>query len=371
MSPHQLLFLASSFVAATLASLSCTGGEEAQPGSMAQRVHDQAIVVDAHAHPRPGNPDSLNLGEQAGTYELDFLTMGEGGLDAVFFSAPILGGRTGGPTGPDRLMEDLESIVEEVRRHGDLAEVALSSGDIRRSHSLGKRAVLLAIEAADPFEGDVDVLEGYFDAGVRMVTLPPEVLLGSEAGHVDSLSRPLSTLGLGVVHQMNRLGMVIDISHLYDRQQMDVIRASVQPVVASHSCARALNDIPRELPDSVIRALSEKGGVVGVTFYPGHISSDFESRTVTVEDLVDHIDHIVRVAGVNHVGFGSDFLGSDVHTVGLESAAGLPNLTTALLERGYSPGDIEKILGGNLLRVLEGVEEGRGTAPDQTSLPES
>ncbi len=353
-------FRAAFLFLATVSSLSCSGPSDSRLWALANRIHERAVVIDAHAHPKPGSAETLNLGEKTGTFELDFITMKEGGLDGVFFTAPLLGGQDEEPKDPGQILEDINSIVREVQRLGDLAEIARSTEDIRRIHGLGKRAVLLGIEGGGPFGEDLGTLERYFDAGVRMVTFPllPSVTPGPERS--DSPDQPLSDFGRRVIEEMNRLGMIIDISHASDRHQVEIIRTSVKPVVASHSCTRALNDIPREMPDSIIKVLAAKGGVISVTFSPRHISADYPERTVTEEDLVDHVDHIVRIAGVDHVGFGSDFLGGDAHTVGLESAAGLPNLTFALLKRGYSRREIEKILGGNLLRVFEAVEEGEG-----------
>lgn len=347
-----MIFRAGSALVIILPFLSCSGSSNVTPVERATRIHEQAVVVDAHAHPKPGAAESLSLGEKRGAFELDFITMKEGGLDAVFFSVPLLRSQSGLQPGVVQILEDIESILDEVERFEDLAEVARSPEDIWRIEAQGKRAVLLGLETGDPFGGDVATLGQYFDAGVRMVTLPRQPLSMPPTGQGDPRASPLNAFGIRVIEEMNRLGMIIDITHTPDRMQMDIIRASRKPVVASHSCTRALNDVPRQIPDSIIRALAEKGGVIAVTFFPGHISSGFPDRSVTLEDLVDHIDHIVQVAGVDHVGFGSDFLGSEHHTVGLESAAGLPAMTHSLLDRGYSRREIEKILGGNLLRVL-------------------
>ncbi len=344
-----------SILAIPVLFLACSYSEDQPQSETAPTIHEQAIVVDAHAHPKPGAAEALNLGEKTGTFELDFITMQEGGLDAVFFSVPLLRRESTGQTEPVQILEDIGMLRQEVARLGGLAEVALSPTDISSIHQTGKRAVLLSVEAADPFEGDVGALERFHEAGVRMITLPNDPIATSAYRQGDEDLAVLSDFGQQVVSEMNRLGIIIDISHADDSLQMDLIRTSVQPVVASHSCARALNDVPRQIPDSIIRALAEKGGVISVTFYPGHISSFYPDSTVTVSMLVDHIDHIVQVAGVDHVGIGSDFLGSEHHTVGLESAAGLPGISRTLLDRGYSRADIEKIMGGNLLRLFEAV----------------
>jgi len=337
---------------AVVSFFACSATRDETLRERANSIHQQAVVIDAHAHPKPSAAETLSLGEKTEAFEVDFLTMKEGGLDAVFFAVPLPGMQSAGLPEPAQILADVEAIADEVERFQDLAEIAQSPDDIARIHALGKRAVLLGVEATDPFGGDIGTLEQMFEAGIRMVTLPSEPLGTPEL--------PLDDFGMRIVAEMNRLGMIIDITHTSDRQQMDIIRTSVKPVVASHSCTRALNDIPRQMPDSIIRSLAEEGGAICVTFYPGHISSDYPDSTITIEDLVDHIDHIVRIAGADHVCFGSDFIGGDHHTVGLESAAGLPGITHTLLERGYSQRDIAKILGENLLRVFESVQESGG-----------
>jgi membrane dipeptidase len=346
-----------SMLLTTLCVLSCSGPSDSTLWERANRIHEEAVVIDAHAHPKPGAAETLSLGEKTAAFEVDFVTMREGGLDAVFFSVPMLTSESGGRPESVLILEDARAVADEVERFGDLAETAHSSADISRIHTLGKRAVLLGVEAGDPFGGDIGTLERFFDAGIRMVTLSPEALTAPIPGQGDQSDSGLNGFGKRVIEEMNRLGIIIDITHTPDSLQLDIIGTSVKPVVASHSCTRALNDIPRQMPDFIIQALAEKGGVICVTFYPGHISGDYPDQIVTIEDLVDHIDHIVQIAGVDHVGFGSDFLGSEHHTVGLESAAGLPAITYSLLQRGYSQGEIEKILGGNLLRVFERVQE--------------
>ena len=344
-------------LAMTVWFLACAGTEDQTTDERVNLIHEQALVIDAHAHPKPGAAETVRLGEKTEGFEVDFLTMREGGLDAVFFSAPMLASEAGTLPESERILEGARAVADEVERFGDLAEIALSPEDIVRIHELGKRAVLLGVEALDPFGGDVGVVQRFFDAGIRTVTLPSEPLATPVPAQGDSSDLALNDFGKRVIEEMNRLGMIIDITHTSDRQQLDIIRSSVKPVLASHSCTRALNDIPREMPDSIIRSLAEKGGAICVTFYPGHISPDYPDSTITIEDLVDHIDHIVQIAGPDHVCFGSDFIGSEHHTVGLESAAGLPGITRTLLARGYSRSDIEKILGLNLLRVFEVVQE--------------
>jgi membrane dipeptidase len=351
---HFAMNLGAGAILLALVSLpSCSRPSEHTTPARASRIHEQAVVIDAHAHPKLNEADSLSLGEKQWMIETELSTLDEGGLDAVFFNSPLLGPSQEGQPQSVEVLADIRYITGEIERFGHLAEIARSARDIQRINALERRAILLGIETPDPFGKDLGSLAAYYSAGVRMITfpLPPEAMGEPTQGVVEV--PPLTPFGTRVVEEMNRLGMIIDVSHTPDRWKMDIISSSVDPVVASHINARALNNDPRQMPDSIIRAMVQKGGVICVTFYPGHISSDFPDQVVTVERLVDHIDHIVEVAGIDHVGFGSDFLGSETHTVGLESAQELPNLTRSLLERGYSLEEIEKIMGGNLLRLLE------------------
>lgn len=345
-------------VVAFLSGCSGNGGGVTKANS--NSIHAAAIVFDAHAHPNATGSDALAPDGSQWTMEMELVPMVAGGMDAVFFSTPLLLNEASGVPDSVRIFTAARSIVEAVKAAGTQVGMAYSAAGVRDLHSRGKRAVLLGIEAGDPFGNNLSVLERYHAAGIRMITLgaQPGDLPG--AIEADPEGPPLGPFGRSLVEAMNRLGMIIDISHSPERQQVEIIGASEGPVIASHSNTRFLHNIPRELPDSIILAIAERGGMVGVTFHPGHLSEHHEESPATVEDLVDHIDHIVQVAGVDHVGFGSDFIGGGTNTVGLESQAGLPNITKALAERGYSAEDIHKILGGNLLRVLEEVQRGPG-----------
>ena len=344
-------------VCITVAALSCSQTTEKALRRRAGRIHEEAIVIDAHVHPKSNEATHLHLGEKTGEIEVDFITMEEGGLDAVFFSVPLLRGSSGQSPEPAQILEDIESLKNEVGRYGTLAETATSPEEILRIHGSGKRVVLVGMETRDPFGGDLGTLKQYYEAGVRMITLTRHRITATTDSEADDNRKSgLNEFGKRVIEEMNDLGMIIDITHTPDSLQMDIIRTSVNPVIASHSCCRALNDIPREIPDTIIEALAERGGIICVTFYPGHISKGWPDQPVSVDNLVDHIDHIVKVAGIDHVGFGSDFLGSENHTAGLESAAGLPAITYQLIKRGYIGEDIKKILGGNLIRVFKMVK---------------
>jgi membrane dipeptidase len=361
----------------------------------ALQIHDEAIVMDAHAHANlfsVPEPSPLNLGKKTGESQIDFPTMKEGGLDAVFMALPLRGDadRNDPPKG---IAKSAESVRSHLGQYSNLAELALSAADVRRIHATGKRAVLLSIESQGYTGGKTDTLDALYEKGIRSITLSHSRFDRiAESDTEDAGDNGLSKFGRSVIKTMNRLGMLIDITHIPDRLQREIIEESKAPVMASHSCVRALHDKPRNIPDDILKAIAEKGGLVAVTFFSGHLSKEFTEQAskadakfetekakleekfgddkaeldrrlrdleaelappkVEIDLVIDHIDHAMKVAGVDHVGIGSDF-GGDTLPIGLEDASGFPLITYHLLKRGYSGDDIKKILGGNLLRVLE------------------
>ncbi|MGD9346245.1 MAG: membrane dipeptidase [Candidatus Aminicenantes bacterium] len=365
----------------------------------AQKIHNEAIVFDAHAHSLisgKGTIDDLDLGRKTGQSQVDFVTMKEGGLDALFLSLPIPSNRdTGNPS--KRILDSVDKVKEQIKNYPDLSKLALTAADVRQIHDSGKRAVLLSIECRYPLEGHVIMLEPYYKLGIRVINVQHSKIDHLANSDTDNAGESgLSDFGKKVVQKMNQLGMLIDITHTPDNLQMDIIDTSKAPVIASHSCVRALHDIPRNIPDHILRALSKNGGAIMITFSSGLLSADFtrkwrkadavfeleekklkekfkddkteldkrlyelwkrlEPTRVDIGVLVDHIDHAVKIAGINHVGLGSDFVGHP-NAQGLESAQGFPLITYQLLKRGYKEDEIKKILGGNLLRVFEDVEK--------------
>jgi len=372
--------------------------DESADVKKARKIHKDALVIDAHAHPMIylySTPDRLELGKETDTSQVDFETMKKGGLDAVFLSVPLV--RDPSEARPiEKILKNIAYVRSQVNKYSDLAEIALTSADIRRLHKAGKRAIVLSIEYQSPLEGRIDTLRRYYDSGVRLITVGhTQIDRIAESDSDAEGTEGLSQFGREMVKEMNRLGMIIDITHTGDILQKDIIRESNAPVVASHSCARALHDIPRNIPDDIMRAIAKKGGAVMSTFYSGHLSSQYTAkrqeikkvydqkraelekkykesddefikalialeesilpRHVDIEVLIDHIDHTVKVAGVDHAGFGSDF-GGIYNPIGLETAEGLPLITYHMLKRDYKAEDIKKFLGGNLLRVFEEVE---------------
>ena len=195
-------FRAGSILLTTVSFLSCSGTSDGTLWERANRIHEQAVVIDAHAHPKPGGAETMSLGEKTGAFELDFITMKEGGLDAVFFSVPLLRSESPGRPESVLILEDAGAVTDEVERFADLAEIAYSPEDILRIHDLGKRAVLLGVEAGDPFGGDVGTVEQYFDSGIRMVTLAAEHVTTPDPGISDRSDLPLNDFGKRVIEEM-------------------------------------------------------------------------------------------------------------------------------------------------------------------------
>jgi membrane dipeptidase len=367
----------------------------------ALKVHQAAIVVDTHVD-TPGffGDAGFDLAADAKA-EVDLAKMDAGGLDAVFL-AVFVSNKHDDRNPAKEAMETLDAIHRQAALHPDRAALALTAADIRGLHKQGKKALLIGMENGSPIEGSLGLLRNYYRLGVRYITL-------THAGNNDIADSSfadgpkwngLSPFGREVVREMNRLGMMVDVSHLSDAAVRDALAASSAPVFASHSCARALCDIPRNLPDDLARAIAAKGGVVQVTFYSGFLDKAIYDANEAVEArlqpqfdalrekhtgddaaywaeasalwkaamppappidaLIDHIDHFVKVAGVDHVGLGSDYDGAGSFPRGLENASGYRLITYHLLKRGYSEGDVKKILGGNFIRYMETVEREGG-----------
>jgi membrane dipeptidase len=375
----------------------------------ARKIHFDAIVIDAHAHPMTSQgmtpdavPDNLDLGKKTEYSCVDFISMKEGGLDAAFFSIPLLNNlNRGNPT--KRILDDIVLMRSHIDRYSGLAEIALTPYDIGRIHKSGKRAVLFGIETRDFLKGHTVMLEAYYKMGVRLITVAhTKIDPIADTDSEDAGESGLSGYGRDVVREMNRLGMLIDISHAPDNLQLSIIEESKTPVIASHSCVRALNDSLREMPDGILKKLAKKGGAIMITFNSAHLSAEYAERQseafgkfnaerrnieekfkddteelarqfkilrdriftegVGIEFLIDHIDHAVKAAGIDHVGLGSDFISGVGNAIGLEKASGYPLITYHLLKRGYEAEDIKKILGGNLLRVFNDVHRSRSGA---------
>lgn len=378
----------------------------------AEKLHRQSIVIDAHNDiTSPLIDDGFDLGMRGDApnakvkTHTDLRRMKAGGLGAEFFAVyvgkefvnkkPAEGG------GAARRALDVIAVVrEQIRRHPESLAAASTAADIRRIVKSGRIAALMGIEGGHAIEDSLHALRMFYELGVRYMTLTHTNTndWADSEGDINNQSvkhhNGLTDFGREVIREMNRIGMMVDISHVADKTFYDVIATTRAPVIASHSSARAIASHPRNMSDDMLKALAKNGGVVMVNFYDGFLDprkSELALRSRSMEDelkvkypndakrvqdeidkwrvandpgktplsvLMDHIDHIAKVAGVDHVGIGSDFDGVPLTglPVGMEDISKLPTITFELMKRGYSDADIKKILGENLLRVMSRVE---------------
>ncbi len=342
----------------------------------ARRVHRDAIVVDMHNDmitkvlddhydPDVRHPAGFATGE--GQTDLPRLLMS--GITAQFLAAWVDApyGRIPGAS-YERAMEYVRAIDAFVARHPDHLLAARTAADVRRAKAEGKVAIFTALEGGHAIEGSLDRLREFHARGVRYLTLTwnnGTDWAGSSIGVGDTNTGGLTAFGREVIREMNRLRMLVDLSHVSEATFHDALAESMAPVVVSHSCARALHDHVRNVRDDQVRAVADGGGVVNVNFYARFLDPTFEEsgrsgRPTPFGMLVDHVDHMVQVGGVDHVGLGSDFDGVSALPQGMEDVTCLPRLTQALLDRGYTDVDVRKILGGNMLRLLEVVLDEKG-----------
>ncbi len=388
----------------------CTawGQSDVTVSPQARKIHDSAIVVDTHADtPQRFLDEGFDIGStdpnDIGHISLDKARRGN--LGAEFFSIWVKPETNQGHYAK-HTFDLIDSVYEQAARHPDRMMMAFSVADIERAHREHKLAALMGIEGGHSIENDMHLLHDFYRLGVRYMTLSWSNTneWADSSGDINDPKvehhNGLTDFGKQVVLEMNRMGMMVDISHVADKTFWDAIATTKAPVIASHSSARALVDAPRNMTDDMLKAVAKNGGVVQVNFFNGFDDANFakalqaqrndvnaatqkyidemkaQGKTPTYIDidrierewmakiprpplksLIDHIDHLAKVAGVDHVGLGSDFDGvSGATPQGIDSAADLPKITQSLLDRGYSADDIHKILGGNLLRVFGDVE---------------
>jgi membrane dipeptidase len=252
-------------------------------------------------------------------------------------------------------LEQIDIALQVIRTYPETFGLALTADDVERIFGAGKIASLLGLEGGHAIANSLGVLRAYYDLGARYMTLTHwKTLDWADAATDEPRHDGLSAFGEAVVREMNRLGMLIDLSHVAPATMHDVLDVTTAPVIFSHSSARALADVTRNVPDDVLRRLPDNGGVVMVTFVPDYLSPDGEASIATV---ADHIDHIKAVAGIDHAGIGGDYDGIDRGPVGLEDVSTYPALFAELVRRGYSDEELAKVAGGNVLRALRGAEE--------------
>jgi membrane dipeptidase len=367
-------------------------------------IHQRAIAIDMHADTTQRLLDeNADLAERLPDGHFDSARAREGGLDAQFFSIwvepDLFGG--GGAGAMKRADDQIAAVRELAEKHPETWQFATTASDIRRIVGAGKLAALTGLEGGYAIDESLENVERYYNLGVRYMSPAWSVSTSwaGSSGDAAGAQRGLNEFGKQVIHEMNRLGMMVDVSHVSDPTFWDIVNTSTKPVIATHSGCRALANVPRNLTDDMIKALAKTRGVVNVIFYPEHLEPGWSEKKkkldaeiapmvqraseeekgdvahkkmardavrreqyakrlppVTISRLVDHIDHVVKLVGIDHVGIGSDFDGVQATLNDLADVSQLPNLTRELLRRGYSESDIDKILGGNMLRVMEETE---------------
>jgi membrane dipeptidase len=291
------------------------------------------------------------MGVRSSLGHVDIPRLLEGGVDCQVFA--ISSERSRLPSYPLRTaLEMIDRFYIECGKTPDYIAPIKCYDDILKASKDGKVAAMLSIEGADVIEGKADLLRIFHRLGVRMVGLVHSIRNLLADGVADRRSKGgLSVLGVEAVELMERLGVIIDVSHLNDEGYWDLVEITQKPFIASHSNARAVCNHPRNMDDDMIRALAERGGVMGMNFAPNFV----HPTTATVERMVDHIDYITELVGPDYIGLGSDFDGIPFTPVGLEDVTKMPNITKELVKRDYSPNDIKKILGENHLRLFKKV----------------
>ena len=333
------------------------------------RVHRSALLIDTHndiATEEAGvdRTGPLDIGAKLPKAHTDLGRLREGGVGAVFFAAWVAA-RYAAPG--NRAFNRAQQVIDAIRhdiveRHPKDFVLATTADEIEAAHKQGEIAALIGVEGGHAIEDSLDHLRELYALGVRYMTLTHTNSnhWADSSGDVNDAAiqhhNGLTGFGKDVVREMNRLGMMVDISHVADKTFWDAMEVSRTPLIASHSNCRALANVPRNMTDEMIVALAKKGGVIQVNFYCNYLNTQ-KPPHATIQDVVAHIDHIRRIAGIDAIGIGSDFDGIECAPVGLEDVSKFPNLTRALLEKGYSAGDIRKIYGANLLRVMRAVEK--------------
>ncbi|MDF1549102.1 MAG: dipeptidase [Bacteroidales bacterium] len=374
----------------------------------AAKIHSKILTLDSHCDtPLSILYDNVDMGvkndPKATGSKVDFVRMKEGGLDASFFAVFLGQGKRDDESNAKakkKALEIFDSIHQTVNKYPHLAEIALNPSDAYRIQKIGKRAIYLGVENGYPVGNEINNLKEFYDLGARYITLchtKNNDICDSSTDEKGAEHEGLSAFGEKVVQEMNHLGMMVDVSHISDQSFYDVIKLSKTPIIASHSSARAVCNHPRNMDDEMLKALANKGGVIQLCILNSYIRTqpanperdeafkklrekyknftdlseeeranasrewhqihiDFPEELATVSDAVDHIDHMVKVAGIDHVGIGTDFDGGGGIS-GFYDISEAGNITFELVKRGYSANDIEKIWAGNFMRVFKEVQK--------------
>ncbi|RIK80911.1 MAG: membrane dipeptidase [Planctomycetota bacterium] len=367
----------------------------------ARELHASSLVIDGHndlpwelRSQARGEFDRLDIAQPQPTLQTDIPKLRRGGVGAQFWSVWVPGGTAKRGAALSTTLEQIDLVKAMIARYPETFELALTTDDIVRIHKSGKIASLIGVEGGYSIEGSLNVLRQLYELGARYMTLThTDSLPWADSGTDEPRAGGLSPFGHDVIREMNRLGMMVDLSHVSPECMKAALRATRAPVIFSHSSARGVADHPRNVPDDVLKLTAANGGVVMVNFFSAFLVPEtaridaarmaFRREQVqaglsedeieaalrrwdaqqggrgprgTIHVLIDHIDHIVKVAGVDHVGLGSDYDGVTILPEQLEDASSYPYITQALLDRGYRDEDVRKILGGNLLRAMRAAE---------------
>jgi membrane dipeptidase len=366
----------------------------------ARQIHRDAILIDGHndlpwKFRERGTPpfDTLDIAKPQPELHTDIPRLRAGGVKAQFWSVYVPASTRHDGKALSSTLEQIAFVKSMIERYPEAFGLALSVADIERVSKEGKIASLIGVEGGHSIENSLAVLRQLYEQGARYMTLThSDTLDWADAATDDEKHGGLTPFGEEVVREMNRLGMLVDLSHVSIGTMKQAIGISQAPVIFSHSSARAIADHPRNVPDEVLRLTAKNGGVVMINFYPGFVvpaaaenakkalpvlrelkqkygqdtkairaemkrwSQQNPTDPGSIHNVLDHVDHVVKVAGADHVGLGSDFDGIETVPAQLEDVSTYPKITQGLLDRGYSEADIRKILGGNLLRVLRGAE---------------
>lgn len=361
---------------AALSQAACVAQRGSAPGDTSSNVNRPIILVDLHNDVTSETVKGLDIGVRRGQGHTDLPRLREGGAGAVFFSAYVSRQYAEKNQSAHRVLEMIDTVRHDiVERYPNDFLLALTADDVERAHREGKIAALIGIEGGHAIEDSLRILRACHALGARYMTLTHNFTTdwADSSGDVNKAGVKhhggLTDFGREVVREMNRVGMMVDVSHVSDETFRDVMETSAAPVIASHSSCRAIADIPRNMTDEMIQAMANKGGVIHINFGCEFVSSrsaafnptlDAERSKVTprasIDDVVAQINHVVKIAGIDAVGIGTDFDGIECVPTGLEDVSKFPHLMRALQERGYSTEELRKIWGGNTLRVLRAVE---------------
>ena len=366
------------------------------------KVHRSAILIDTHNDVTSSTVAGMDIGRPNPDHMTDLPRMKKGGMGAQFFAVYVAASYVDGNHSANRTLQMIDTVRHDIiEKYPNDFLFATTAADIRRAHREHKIAALLGIEGGHAIEDSLRLLRRYYDEGVRYMTLTHTNSnhWADSSGDPNQPNHGLSPFGKEVVAEMNRLGMIVDISHVADKTFWDAIETSKAPIFASHSSCRAISPVPRNMTDDMIRALAKKGGVIQINFSCDFLNAEVARATegtadqrraireqlarkyandpdgmrkalaearaavgadkgprATLADVVKHINHVVEIAGVDAVGLGSDFDGISCAPEGLDSVDKWPNLTRALLEEGYTAAEIRKMYGENTLRLMTEVE---------------